>query len=352
MKLQLASLCLLLLASSLLADSFVYVSLDGENRIAVYSLDDNGGLTKRHDVQTESPPGALCVSPDGNYLYASLRKAGNISSFLITKQTGALAPINTVTAGDDPAFVSTDQTGKYLFAAYYVAAKVTVHRLQNGHISEAPIQSLPTDEKAHAILTDRQNQLAFVPHTGPNAIYQFHFDAEAGQLRANEQPIVQTGYNTGPRQLAFHPTLDVVYFDYEQGSAIAAYNLNRETGSLTFRERMSSLPANYTDKNSNARIEMTPNGRFIYVANRGHNSLAGFAIDAESGRLTSLGQFATEPIPRGFAIDPTSRFLVAAGQGSDKLATFSIAPESGRLARLETYEVGTRPWWVLIADFE
>ena len=142
----------------------------------------------------------------------------------------------------------------------------------------------------------------------------------------------------------------MVYFDYEQGSAIAAFNLDRKTGRLAFRERLSTLPKSYQYNNSNARIEITPDGRFLYVANRGHNSLAGFATDPKNGTLKAIGRTPTEAVPRGFNIDPTGKYLYAAGQASGKLAAYRIDRENGSLNRFATYEVGERPWWVLVTE--
>ena len=329
--------------------SIAYVSLDGENRIAGFELSREGELTKKFDVETESPPGGLCMSPDKKYLYASLRRAGKLASFEVGADTGELRHLTTVDAGDDPAFVTTDKSGQYLLVAYYVAAKVTVHRLNDGKIQTPPLQIISTQDKAHAILTDCENRFVFVPHTGPNAIYQFLFDSTKGQLTANKPAFLATGESTGPRQFAFHPKLDVVYFDYEQGSAIAAFDLNRESGQLKYRQRLSTLPQKYVGENTNARIEMASNGKFIYVANRGHDSLAGYAIDQNTGDLSRIGIFPTEATPRGFAIDGESKYLLAAGQASDKLAMFAIDRESGKLKRIGTYDVGKRPWWVLIA---
>ncbi len=334
-------------ASITVACEFVYISLDGENRIAVYSVDESSGeLTAVANVKTPSPPGGLTSDPKNRFLYASLRRAGKLASFRIN-QDGGLTLINVVAAGADPDYVATDRTGRFLLTAYYVAAKVAVHQIsKDGSISEKPLQEIATDTKAHAIMMDASNRFAFVPHTGPNAIYQFRFDEKTGRLTPNVPLIVDTGANTGPRQLAFHPKLDVVFFDYEQACAIAAFNLNHKTGQLSFRERLSSVPDNFRETRSNARIEIHPSGKFVYVANRGHNSLAGYRIDSQSGNLTSLGQTPTEPTPRGFAIDPTGRFLYAAGQSSDRLAAFSISKKDGALYRFATYEVGKQPWWV------
>lgn len=329
------------------AREFAYVSLDGENRIAVYSVDEKSGeLWRRPDVETPSPPGGLTSDPKNRYLFASLRRAGKLASFRINAD-GGLTLINVVEAGADPAYVATDRTGQFLLTAYYVAAKVSVHRIgEDGSLSENPVQEIATDTKAHAIMTDASNRFAFVPHTGPNAIYQFRFDEKTGLLSPNEPPIVNTGENTGPRQLAFHPKLDQVFFDYEQGSAIASFNLDRKTGQLAFRERLSSIPAEFTKTNSNARIEIHPSGKFVYVANRGHHSLAGYRVDSKTGKLTSLGQTPTEPTPRGFTINPTGHFLYAAGQSSNRLAAFRISQKTGALTRFATYNVGKQPWWV------
>ena len=222
-----------------------------------------------------------------------------------------------------------------------------MHRIgKDGSLSENPLQEIATDTKAHAIMTDASNRFAFVPHTGPNAIYQFRFDEKIGRLSPNDPLIVNTGANTGPRQLAFHPKLDVVFFDFEQACAVAAFDFNRRTGQLSFHERLSSVPDSFKETRSNARIEIHPSGNFVYVANRGHNSLAGYRVDSHTGKLTSLGQTPTEPTPRGFTIEPFGRFLYAAGQSSDRLAAFRINQKNGALYRFATYEVGKQPWWV------
>ena len=350
------SICFLSLAigplTSVRANTFLYVSLDGENRIAIYAIDPvSGELSESGETALPSPAGALSVSPNGQLLFASLRSAGQLASFRIHADHGSLALLSTVPGGEDPAFVATDRTGRFLLTAYYAAGKVTVHAIgQDGALSQTPLQTVHTAEKAHAILTDPSNHFAFVPHTGPNAIYCFRFDDTRGRLTPTEPDRVDTGTRTGPRQLVFHPRGDVVYFDYEQGSALAAYNLDSTTGGIRFAEQVSTLPARYDQENTNARVDITPDGRFMYVANRGHDSLAMFAVDAHTCKVTPLGQEPTEATPRGFAVDPSSRFLYAAGQSTGKLAAFHIDHDSGRLQRFATYPVGERPWWVLAVE--
>ena len=173
---------------------FAYVSLNGENRIAVFSADSKTGeLTHRHDVKTPSLPGGMTSDPKNRFLFCSLRQAGGLASFRIEKN-GDLKLVSSIEAGADPAYLSTDRTGQFLLTAYYVAAKVTVHRIgKDGSLSEKPLQEIPTDEKAHAILPDATNKFVFVPHTGPNAIYSFRFDEKTGRLSPLKPLIIRTG---------------------------------------------------------------------------------------------------------------------------------------------------------------
>ncbi len=336
--------------SSAEAKSFVYVSVAGENRIAFYELDEaTGAMQLRGSETVAGGPGSLTVSPDGKFLFASIRTVGTLASFAIDPADGSLSIISEVPAGADPAYVMIDATGKLLLSAYYQAGKIAVHSVDEaGSISSQPKQEVATDEKAHAILIDRSNKFVFVPHTRPNAIFQFKLDPGAGSLTANDVPKVIRPDNTGPRHLWFHPTLDRAYGSDEQGNSISVYDFDATSGQLAALQTVSTHPLDFKDRNSTADIEVHPSGRFVYVANRGHDSIARFAIDGVSGKVTSLGQTPTEQTPRSFNIDPTGRYLIAAGQSSGKVATYQIDIESGALKRIATTEIGSKPWWVLV----
>ncbi len=339
----------LLGASAASADTYVYVSVAAEKRIAVYRAEARtGALAHLRDVPTEGEPGALVVDPDRRFLFASLRAEGKLSSFRIDPKSGGLTPVNTVPAGPDPAHLSTDRQGRFLLCAYYVDAKVTVHAIgPAGELSREPRQTLPTVEKAHAILLDRKQRFAFVPHTGPNVIYQFTYDAKRGELRPAAVPRLKTPPNTGPRHLVFHPSGEIAYVDNEQGGSVTAYRLDRKAGTLRPFQTLSTLPPGFSGSNACAEIRIHPNGRFLYVANRGHDSLAGFRIAPEEGRLTALAQTPTERTPRSFDLDPSGRYLYAAGESSGNLAGYRVDPETGALERFATWKVGKQPWWVL-----
>ncbi|MDF1746256.1 MAG: lactonase family protein [Gimesia sp.] len=335
------------------AASFVYISLGGDKKIAIYQMNEqDGALSHLEDVMVEGAPGCLEIDPETKYLYASVRSAKQFKSFSLNPTNGKLKNISSVSAGGNAAYIATDKTGRYLFSAYYGEGKVSVHRLKkNGEISDEILQTIPTDKNAHAILPDQTNQFVFVPHTGPNAIYQFTWDEKKGLLKANQKPLVQASAGLEPRHLAVSKDNRFIYFDNEKASSVTAYQLNSKTGSLTPFQTISTLPKGFEGKNSCADIELSPSGQFLYASNRGHNSIACYKVDLKSGRLKSLGQEPTEDTPRSFNIDPTGHFLYAAGQKSGKLAAYRISSKTGKLKRLATYEVGKSPSWVEIVKF-
>jgi 6-phosphogluconolactonase len=341
-----------LLSTSATAGEFVYVSIGGENRIAIYTQNaDDGSLTKVGDTKLDGAPGSLCVDPKRQFLFASVRSTSQLASFRINQASGKLTPIGAVSAGANSAYVLTDNTGRYLLSAYYGAGKVAVHRINDdGRIEETAIQSVPTDKNAHAIRLNASNRFVYVPHTGPNAIYQFVLDAKTGKLTPNDPAKVIAPEGAGPRHIWFHPKLDVAYSSDEKGSSITAYALDKKSGRLAARQTLSTLPAEFSQRNTTADVEVAPTGRFVYVSNRGHDSIAGFAINQATGKLKSIGQFATEKTPRSFNIDPAGKFLYAAGQGTTKLAAYRINSNTGALDRFATYEVGPRPSWVQVVS--
>src|SRR6185369_13900571 len=153
----------------------------------------------------------------------------------------------------------------------------------------------------------------------------------------------------GPRLIAFHPTLNLAFTSDETGSSITAYGYETGTG-LKPVQTLSTLPAEFKGPNTTADVKVHPSGRFVWVSNRGQDSLAGFSIDA-AGRLSAIGQTPTEQTPRSFEIEPDGKYVFGAGEGSGNLAVFNVDLESGKLTRLHTLEVGKSLTWVLALKF-
>ena len=335
---------------------YMYVTLSGEDRIAIYTADqETGRVTKRGDVPVSGRPAPLALDPERRYLYVGRRESNLLSSYRIDPIDGNLTPVSTAPLESDPCYLATDRRGRYLLGAYYGAGATSVHGVgEDGHISPEPIEWIKTHQGAHSIQTDRSNSFAFLPHiageVGPNLILQYRFDEETGRLTPNDPPQVVPEENAGPRHYCFHPSLDVIYFSNEQGGSVTAYRFDPKSGTLSAFQTVPTLPDGYDRHNTCAQIQITPSGRFLYAPNRGHNSIAGFSVSPDDGRLTRTDITPTEPIPRAFSLDPDGRFLYATGLESGKMAVYRIGEESGGLGHLETYDVGEEPMWVLITD--
>jgi 6-phosphogluconolactonase len=341
----------------------LYVGLQDEDKIVTFAIDaDSGQLTRQAEVPAAGGPSVMAISPDRRTLYVGHRTTPAISSFRIDQGTGGLTLLVTVSQEHAPTFLAPDRTGTHLLCAYYQGGGAAVHQLGgDGAVGAPSLGWLATAPGAHAIATDRSNRFAFVPHIarlndnvleppknnpGPNVIFQFKYDAQAGSLTPNSPLRVEQAELLGPRHYCFHPSLDFVYFSNEQGCSVSAYRLDSPTGTLSAAQTITTLPGGFTARNTCSQIHLTPSGRFLYVGNRGHNSIAGFAVDA-AGRLSAIGHASTEAVPSAFALDPAGRFVFAAASASGRLASYRINGETGALTPLTTYAVGQRPQAVL-----
>ena len=334
----------------------MYVTISEEDRISVFSLDpETGALDPQGDVAVGGRPAPLAVSPDRRTLYAGRRDDLEVSSYRIDQATGDLSLLRTVSLESDPCYLATDRKGRYLLSAYYSAGGTAVHPIgRDGAAGGPAIEWLATAPGAHCIQTDRSNRYAFLPHiagdTGPNEIRQFRFDEATGRLTPNSPVKLTPQGEAGPRHFCFHPTKDVLYFSNEQGCSVTGYNLDPAAGTLSPFQTVSTLPDGYEGRNSCAQIQITPSGRFLYAPNRGHNSIACFAIDDSSARLEPIARVPTEPVPRAIGLDPAGSFFFAAGLESGNLASYRIDGDTGELQHLATRPVGKAPMWVLTVD--
>ena len=339
----------------------LYVGLQDDDKILTFGIDaGDGKLSPRAATPAAGAPSAFAVSPDRRILYVGYRGTPGIESCRLDA-SGALTSLGRVATEHPPTYLAADRTGKFLLSAYYQGAYAAVHALRSdGAVSGPAIDRHDTAPGAHAILTDPSNRFAFVPHIarqqynvleppknipGPNFIAQFRFDATTGKLSPNGR--LEPKDPIGPRHYCFHPTLDLVYFSDEQGCSVMVYRIDRSSGALSVVETTPSLPAGVTVRNTCSQIYLTPSARFLYVGNRGHNSIAGFAVDPATGRLTPAGHAATEAVPTAFGLDSTGTFLFAAGTATGRLASYRIDGATGALTPQSVYPVGKRPAAVL-----
>ncbi len=312
----------------------------------------------------------MTVSPDKRFLIAGIRtKPFTAQTYSIDRATGALKSVGTGPLHESYPYIRLDRTGRFLLGASYGAHLVTVNPVgADGRVGET-LQVIPTALNAHAIITDNTNRFVFVPHLGSDQIFQFRFDAKTGRLAANTPPVVQMKAGSGPRHLITSSDNRFVYLLNELTATVTTLALDGKTGLLTEVSSVSALPpdsklvpggprgpnAPKRDRGNDiwaSDLHLTPDGKFLYAAERTSSSLGAFSVDSSTGKLTWLGSTPTEKQPRGFRIDPTGRFMVVSGEKSDTLSTYSIDPSNGALKPIGKYPTGKGSNWVEIVSFD
>jgi 6-phosphogluconolactonase (cycloisomerase 2 family) len=228
--------------------------------------------------------------------------------------------------------------------ANYATGHVTVARIQDDgslgpvsaivqHEGQSVHPQRQTGPHAHSITVDPSNRFVLVADLGLDAIMSYRFGQEAGTLTPNDPPALVLRPGAGPRHIAFHPNDRFAYVINELDSTIVACEYDATCGLLVPFQIESTLPSNFTGENTTAAIRVAPSGRFVYGSNRGHDSLASFAIDPESGRISFIEHVSTQGhTPRDCNIDPPGRFLLVANQESNTMVTLRIDQASGRLS--------------------
>ena len=332
--------------------TIAYVSSAGTREISILSLDcRTGAFDPLAVVLVPGPEGPsptsmpMALSPDRGYLYAAVRSGSfPLSSFSINPATGHLTLSSTVSLVDNVAYMATDRAGQFLLAASYEGSKLSVNRIHGGLVQAPALQVIPNLPRAHCIVTDLTNRWAFATSLEADLIIQMEFNSSSGMLVPNN--FVRTKANAGPRHLALHPSGWFIYALNELDASIIGFALDSETGALDERQRILMFPTNQDLSLSAADIHITPDGQFLYGSERVTHTIAGFAVESETGRLTHLGSFPTEPSPRAFAISPCGRFLLAAGEISHRFATYTIDGSSGCLTKIAERSVGANPNWI------
>ena len=364
----------LLFGTEASAATFVYVSNAEDGDIGMYTLQSDGSLQPGPRFEADKVVMPMTVSPDKRFLVAAVRsKPFSAYTYSIDRDTGALKLVGTGPLAESFPYVSLDRTGRFLLGASYGAHLVSVNPVGADGRVGAPMQTIPTARNAHAIRTDNTYRFVFVPHLGTDQVFQFLFDDKSGRLSANTPPVVQMKAGTGPRHLITSPDNRFVYLLNELTATVTTLALDGKTGLLTEASSASALPpdsklvpgaprgavgapgAPPRDTSNDiwaSDLHVTPNGKFLYAAERTSSSLGAFSVDAATGKLSYLGSTPTEKQPRGFRIDPTGRFVVVSGEKSDTISAYSIDQSSGALKPIGKYPTGKGSNWVEIVSFD
>jgi len=332
------------------AATFVYVSTADSKDISVLQLDPVAGdLLLVQTVPAGGQVMPLAVSPDRKLLHAAIRSQPyQVATFGIDPASGKLTPIGTAPLPDSMAHIVTDRSGRWLFGASYGGHRMSVSPIGANGVVQPATLVMPTGQNAHAVLVDSANRHVLVSNLGSDAVMQLRFDPASGQLAPGTTPTYGGRPKAGPRHLVFHPNGRHVYLLNELDASVDVLAYDAERGQLAPVQNLSSLPAGFGGKPWAADIHITPDGRFLYTSERTSSTLATFAVDPATGRLTLVGHTSTEKQPRGFNIDPSGRYLVAVGQLSHAVTLYAIERESGALKPLKSYSLGQNPNWVEI----
>src|SRR5438874_7187997 len=288
----------LLMSGPALAASFVYISNAEDGDIGMYTLNSDGSLQPGQRFKAEKIVMPMTVSPDNRFLIAAVRsKPFSAYTYGIDSGTGALKLVGTGPLAESLPYISLDRSGRFLLGASYGANLVSVNPVgADGRVGE-PLQVVPTARNAHAIRTDNTNRFVFVPHLGTDQVFQFLFDEKSGRLSANTPPLVQLKQGTGPRHLVVSGDNRFVYLLNELTATVTTLSLDANTGTLKELDSVSALPADSklvtgmprggvgaagaaprsTDNDIWASdLRLTPNGRFLYAAERTSSTLGAF----------------------------------------------------------------------------
>lgn len=340
-----------------------------------------GALTPDGIVEMGTSPSCLVINASGTRLYSANETdrvgdagEGTVSAFAIDRTSGQLTLLNTVPSGGaGPTYVSLHPSGKHLLVANYFGGSVAVVPVQEdgslatasdvkideGEIGPTKATNAPPGsfafsghDRTHAHIIEPDPSGEFVLHVdlGLDRIFSWKFDAVAGKLVANDPHATALPPGDGPRHFDFHPNGRWLYSIQEEGSTVVLFDYDGETGRLTERQMLSTLPPGYAGSNFCSGIHVSHDGRHLYAGNRLHDSIAIFAIGGD-GTLTYLGEEWTRGnYPRSFQFDPTGRFLHVCNQRADHLAAFKVDAASGRLEFTGHYTPVGNPSMLVFLD--
>jgi len=321
----------------------------------------NGALAPKEIVKSESNPSWLTFNRNRTHLYSANELAdpgtgsGSVSSYAVDQATGLLTLVNSVSSeGAGPAHVSIHPGGKYALVANYGGGTVAVLPIQTdgrlgaasdvkrhqGTVGPAQPSSAPSGSfaisghdrpHAHMVEADPSGRFVLAADLGLDEIRIWRFDDVKGALIANEPPSVAVPPGDGPRHFAFHKNGRWLYSLQEEASTVMTFDFDPSNGHVQGKQTISTLPSGFAGTNFTSEIALSSDARFVYVANRLHDSIAWLSIGVD-GRLTWLGEEWTRgDYPRSFSIDPSGAFLFSCNQRSDAITSFRIDKKSGAL---------------------
>lgn len=338
------------------AKYWVYVGTANYNgaasrKLYLCSFNSETGELKLIDLAAETEnPGFLAVRPDQRYLYSTNEvgefngeKSGGVSSFRIDPKTGKLEPLNQVHSfGANPAYITVSRNGKFVLVPSYYGGTMSLPILGDGSLGSAAGKvkesgtgvNLQRQESSHphSVVLSPDNRFAITMDLGLDKLFVYKFDLETGSLKANSPAFAKAPPGAGPRHLAFAPTAKFAYVANELQSTVSAYSYDAQAGVFRLLQTISTLPLGVSGENTAAEIHVGPLGKFVYVSNRGHDSIRVFSVNSQDGSLSAVEDVPTlGKTPRNFVFDPSGKFVLVGNQDTNQVVVFSVDTSTGRL---------------------
>ena len=331
--------------------------------IYVSKFDSATGELSEPELAAETKsPSFLAVDSKNRFLYAvgeasqfAGKTSGTVNAFEVDSKTGKLSLLNQQPSGGaGPCHVALDSKGRCLLVANYGGGSVASLPVNSDgslgvpgsviqHVGSSVDPKRQTGPHGHFITTDPADRFALACDLGLDKVLIYRLDTKRATLTASDPPFGSVAPGAGPRHLAFSPNGKFIYVINEMGSTLTTFSWDKLKLTMTELQTVSTLPKDFSGNNTTAEVQVHPSGKFVYGSNRGHDSIAVFAVDKKSGKLTLVEHESTQgKTPRHFAIDPTGRWLLAENQGSDSVVVFGIDAKSGALtARGQRISVGS-----------
>ena len=311
--------------------------------IYAWNFDSRTGALSPLGLMAQTPqPAHLWIAPNGRTLYAvNWEDVGSISAWRVAPHTGALTFLNKTSAhGAQPNQVVVDPSGRVAVTVNYTNGSMAAFKLEpDGRLGEAfyvdqhtgkPLSPKQPGPRQHGIQFSRDNKFLFITDLGLDRIYSYRFDAAAPSITPVDPPYVSTHAGAGPRRIQMSPDGKHLYVDHETDSEVEVFAI--DGGKLTSQQTLPTVPPEAKAHNTTAEILLSADGRHLYVANRGHDSVAIYAVSEKTGLLTYKENVATGgSTPRNIRFDPTGNWFFAANEKSGNITEFKVDKATGHL---------------------
>jgi 6-phosphogluconolactonase len=311
--------------------------------IYAWRFNEKTGAAVPLGLVAETPqPAHIWIAPNGKTLYTvNWQTQGTVSAFRIDRKTGALTLLNkTSSHGAQPNQVVVDPSGRVAVTVNYTSGSLAAYRIElDGKLGEAfyvdqhmgkALSSKQPGPKQHGIQFSKDNKFLFIADLGLDRIYSYHFNAAAPSIAPAEPAFISTHAGAGPRRIQMSPDGRFLYVDHETDSEIEVFAING--GRLTPLQTLPTVPAKAKAHNTTAELEISHDGRHLYVGNRGHDSIAIFAVDPRTGLLTAQANVPSGGrTPRNVRFDPSGNWFFAANENGGTITEFKADKASGTL---------------------